>query len=133
MNYLLDTNTCIRFINGRAPNIRDRFLSVDRQDIAVSSITKAEMYFGSTKSQFPEISRSKQDRFLNGLTTISFDDAAADVYGPIRASLEKSGTPMGQLDTLIAAVAIAHNLILVTHNTREFARITSLRIEDWET
>jgi len=54
MKYLLDTNTCIRFMNGRAPNIRDRLLSVDDQDIAVISITKAEMYFGSTMSQFPE-------------------------------------------------------------------------------
>jgi tRNA(fMet)-specific endonuclease VapC len=54
------------------------------------------------------------------------------IYGPLRAALERSGTPVGQLDSLIAAIAITHNLILVTHNTREFARIPNLRLEDWE-
>jgi tRNA(fMet)-specific endonuclease VapC len=60
MKYLLDTNTCIRFINGRAPRIREHFLTVDRQDIVVSSITKAELFFGSAKSQTPEQSRANK-------------------------------------------------------------------------
>jgi tRNA(fMet)-specific endonuclease VapC len=132
MKYLLDTNTCIRFINGRAPRIREHFLALDRQDIVVSSITKAELYFGSAKSQTPEQSRAKQEAFLNGLNSIPFDDNAALIYGPLRAMLERSGTPIGQLDSLIAAIAITHSLILVTHNTREFARIPNLRLEDWE-
>lgn len=132
MRYLLDTNACIRYINGRAPKLRERFLTVGDGDIAVCSITKAELFYGSAKSQTPEISRAKQDRFLRRLVSLPFDDAAADIYGYLRLNLERQGTPIGRYDMLIASVALVHDLILVTHNVREFARITGLRIEDWE-
>ena len=68
MKYLLDTNTCIRYINGRAPNIRQKMLAVQDTDIAVCSVTKAEMYTGSRRSQFPQRSRAKQDAFFYVLT-----------------------------------------------------------------
>lgn len=132
MKYLLDTNTCIRFINGRAPNIRIRLSAQPLAIVAVSSITKAEMFYGSAKSQLPEKSLNQQLEFLQTLHSLPFDDLAASQYGPLRATLEKHGTPISANDMLIAAIALANDLILVTHNTAEFARIPGLKIEDWE-
>jgi tRNA(fMet)-specific endonuclease VapC len=132
MKYLLDTNTCIRFINGRAPKIRVRLLAINDTDIAISTIVQAEMYTGSAKSQSPEKSRAVQDEFFKQFTRLPFDETSAHIYGEIRAYLERRGTPIGGNDLLIAATAIAHNLILVTHNIREFERVPNLRLEDWE-
>jgi len=132
MKYLLDTNACIRYINGRSPELRARLSNTPRRDVAVSTITKAEMFYGSAKSQTPQRSREKQLEFLTTLITLSFDDMAAIAYGPMRAELERQGTPIGQYDMLIAAVALANSLILVTHNVSEFGRISGLVIEDWE-
>jgi tRNA(fMet)-specific endonuclease VapC len=133
MKYLLDTNTCIRFINGRSPAIRARMLTTDDAEIAISAIVQAEMYTGSAKSQTPQRSREIQEEFFQRFVTIPFDRQAARIYGDIRGQLEAQGTPIGGNDLLIAATAIAHDLILVTHNTREFGRVVGLKIEDWET
>jgi tRNA(fMet)-specific endonuclease VapC len=132
MKYLLDTNACIRYINGRSPELRAKLSSMPRRDVAVSTITKAEMFYGSAKSQAPQRSREIQIEFLTTLITLPFDDMAAIAYGPLRADLERNGTPIGQYDMLIAAVALANDLILVTHNVGEFGRIIGLKIEDWE-
>ena len=132
MKYLLDTNACIRYINGRAPRLRENFHSKAFSEIVVSSITKAEMYFGSQKSNSPERSRAEQDEFFRHIDSLPFDDAAAEEYGSIRAYLESRGTPIGPHDMLLAAAARAKGLTVVTHNTREFNRIPGLNIEDWE-
>ena len=132
MKYLLDTNACIRYINGRAPRLRTKLATIVRSEIAVSIISKAEMYYGSAKSQTPERSREKQVEFLQTIATLPFDEISAVEYGRLRRSLEVAGTPIGGNDMLIAASAIAHQLILVTHNVAEFARIPNLQMEDWE-
>jgi tRNA(fMet)-specific endonuclease VapC len=132
MKYLLDTNTCIHYINGRVPQIRERMRSILDSDIAISTVTKGEMYAGSAKSQTPQISRAKQDAFFIRFASLSFDEAAADEFGRIRAYLELAGTPIGPYDMQIAAIAVVHGLIIVTHNTKEFGRIPDLKIEDWE-
>jgi len=132
MKYLLDTNTCIRFISGRAPKLPLKFLEIDDADISVSAITKAELFYGSAKSQTPAVSRAKQDEFLSRFQSLVFDDIASDIYGAIRAKLEVRGTPIGQLDLLIASIALVHDLILVTHNVSEFSRVPGLKLEDWE-
>lgn len=132
MKYLLDTNTCIRFVNGRAPQIRERMGTVSDSDIAISTVTKGEMYAGSAKSQTPQRSRARQDAFFVRFASLPFDEAAADEFGRIRAHLELAGTPIGPYDMQIAAIAIVNNLILVTHNTKEFGRVSGLEIEDWE-
>lgn len=132
MRYLLDTNSCITYINGRSPQLRDFIDNQSYADIAVSAITKGEMYYGSAKSQTPERSRAKQDKFLRHFDSLPFDDAAAEEYGSIRVYLERRGTPIGRHDMLIAAIARANGLIVVTHNTREFERIPGLNVEDWE-
>lgn len=132
MKYLLDTNTCIRYINGRSSQIRAKLPTIPLADVAVSAITKAELFYGSAKSQTPQQSLQKQLEFLATIPSLPFEDAAASEYGQIRAKLEKLGTPIGSNDLLIAATALAHGLILVTHNTREFGRIPDLTLEDWE-
>ena len=90
MRFLLDTNTCIRYINGRAPRIRDNVDSKSYSDIVVSSITKGEMFYGSTKSQVPERSRAKQDDFLRHFESLPFDDDAADANMAAFAPILKS-------------------------------------------
>lgn len=132
MKYLLDTNTCIRYINGRSASIRAKLPTIPLVDVGVSIITKAEMYYGSAKSQTPQRSREKQREFLQTIQTVPFDESVALKYGDIRAYLSQQGTPIGGNDLLIAATALANNLILVTHNMREFSRVPNLRTEDWE-
>ena len=132
MKYLLDTNACIRYINGRAPRLRAKMATVARSEIAVSIISKAEMYYGSAKSQTPRRSREKQIEFLQTIATLPFDELSAVEYGGLRRNLEVVGTPIGGNDMLIAASAIAHQLILVTYNVTEFVRIPNLVLEDWE-
>jgi tRNA(fMet)-specific endonuclease VapC len=132
MRYLLDTNTCIRIINGRSQSARAKALTIPNHEVVICSIVRAELFYGSEKSQSPEASRRTQDLFLAPFPTLAFDDTAAHVYGQIRAGLEKAGTPIGPMDMQIAAIAVAHQLILVTHNQREFSRIKGLTLEDWE-
>ncbi len=88
MKYLLDTNTCIRYINGRSPKLRTKLSSTPRRDVVVSTITKAERFYGSAKSQTPQRSREKQIEFLETIVSLPFDDAATLVFGPLRAELE---------------------------------------------
>jgi tRNA(fMet)-specific endonuclease VapC len=132
MKYLLDTNTCIRYINGCAPQIRERMRRELDSDIAISTVSMGEMFYGSAKSANPSLSRAKQDAFFVRFTHLVYDFAAADEFGRIRTYLEKAGTPIGPYDMQITAVAVANGLVVVTHNTAEFKRISWLKIEDWE-
>jgi tRNA(fMet)-specific endonuclease VapC len=91
------------------------------------------MFAGAGKSNTPEKTLSKQREFFDQFVSLPFDDAVATIYGPMRAKLETAGTPIGALDMLIASIALANDLILVTHNTSEFSRIQGLKLEDWET
>ncbi|MEA5601602.1 type II toxin-antitoxin system tRNA(fMet)-specific endonuclease VapC [Nostoc sp. UHCC 0252] len=132
MRYLLDTNVCARYLNGRSLLIRERLRSTNVKDIAVCSVVKAELFYGAMRSNNPTRTLAKQQEFLNLFVSLPFDDSTALVYGRIRAELLASGTPIGPNDFQIAAIALTHNLILVTHNTREFSRVSGLAIEDWE-
>jgi tRNA(fMet)-specific endonuclease VapC len=132
MKYLLDTNVCIQYLNERSKSLTERLDSTPTSDIAVSAVVKAELYYGATKSNYGVKTLTRQERFLEEFTSLPFDDAAARVYGEIRTRLERAGTPIGAMDLLIAAIALANSLILVTHNTREFGRIAGLQVEDWQ-
>lgn len=132
MTFLLDTNTCIRYLNGRAPNVVTKIRATSPSDIVVCSVVKAEMFAGAAKSQHPASNLAKQQLFLDQFISLPFDDASAAIYGTIRAALEQAGTPIGPNDLLIAAIALANGAILVTHNAREFSRISGLTLEDWE-
>ena len=132
MKYLFDTNACIRYINGRAPNLRERIRTVSDTDIVISAVTKYEMTYGAARSEYPERSREKHAAFFSRFISLPFDDAAAEICGNIRAQLANAGTPIGPYDLQIAAIALVHNLIVVTHNTVEFGRVPGLQMEDWE-
>jgi tRNA(fMet)-specific endonuclease VapC len=122
----------MRYLNGRAPNVRTKVVATPLADLATSTVVVAELRYGSAKSSNPTKALAVQDQFLALIDLVPFDRLAADAYGNIRATLERQGTPIGANDMLIGVTALAHNLILVTHNTREFGRIVGLTIEDWE-
>ena len=93
---------------------------------------KAELFYGAKKSQNPERSLEKQLLFVSRFISLPFDDKAAEEYGHIRAHLERNGAPIGPNDLMIAAIALANEVVLVTNNVREFRRIDRLVIENWE-
>jgi tRNA(fMet)-specific endonuclease VapC len=95
-------------------------------------VVKAELYTGALKSQTPDKTLARQRAFTERFVSLPFDDAVVLVYARIRTALEQSGTPIGSNDLMIAAIALANGLTLITHNTREFGRIAGLQVEDWE-
>lgn len=132
MNYLLDTNACIRYLNAASEPLRKRIEAAGQGQLAVCSVVKAELLFGAVKSRKPEQTRGHQRGFVDRFVSLPFDDRAAEAYAGIRAVLEHQGTPIGANDLMIAAIALANDLTLVTHNVTEFSRVPELRIEDWE-
>jgi tRNA(fMet)-specific endonuclease VapC len=131
MKWMLDTDTCIALIKGKPPSVLKKLRGKSVGQVGISSITLGELAFGAAKSGRRDESRAALAEFLLALEIASFDGDAASSYGQLRASLEKRGTPIGPLDTLIGAHAAALDVVLVTHNTREFGRIDTLRLEDW--
>ena len=132
MKYLLDTNTCIRYLNGLSPEVFKGLDHTPETDVCVCSVVKFEPRYGALRSDFVEKTLAQQDKFLSRYLSLLFDDSAQAAASKIRADLTKAGTPIGPYDLLIAAIALTNDLILVTHNTREFNRVTGLKIEDWE-
>lgn len=132
MIYLLDTNTCIGYLTRRSSPIVNKLASLSPQDVALCDIVKAELYYGAYKGTRLESNLVLFREFFGLFVSLPFDSRAAEVHGRIRAGLEALGTPIGPYDLLIAAIALANNLTLVTHNTREFSRVLGLQIEDWE-
>ncbi len=132
MKYLLDTNVCVRYLAGRSRVLRTRLEATPPNQLTVCSVVKAELRYGAHKGQRTEATLQAQDIFLAQLHSLPFDDAAAENYGRIRALLERAGTPIGANDLLIAAIALANQQVLVTHNTAEFCRVPDLAVEDWE-
>jgi len=132
MHYLLDTNVCVVYLNGRSPSVRDRLLSTPADDMAVCSVVKAELFYGAFRSNNPTRTLERQQAFLARFVSLPFEDEAALLAGQMRARLASAGTPIGSYDLQIAAIALTNNLTLVTHNTREFKRVDELQIEDWE-
>lgn len=131
MNYLLDTNICIYIINKKPAAALKKVQSRQPGQIAISTITMAELEYGVARSRYPDRNRIALLEFLFPFTILDFDQKASMEYGRIRTSLESRGRPVGPMDLLLAAQAKAHNLILVTNNEKEFARIDGLRIENW--
>ncbi len=131
MMFLLDTNICIYLIKNKPEGLRRHLEPLRPGDVGISSITVAELRYGAAKSQAKEKNTAALDMFLAPFEIMQFDDRAADVYGAIRAGLEKNGTPVGPLDTLIAAQAISLAVTLVTNNMREFRRIPGLQCVNW--
>ncbi len=131
MKYLLDTNICIFVIRQKPAAVLARFLQQPPGDVGISSITLAELRYGADKSSRPGQNHAALDAFVAPLSVAAFDARAADVYGKVRADLERRGTPIGPLDTLIAAHAVCLDIALVTDNASEFSRVAGLKMENW--
>ena len=129
--FLLDTNMCIYLIKRQPAQTLVRLQSLDISTVGISSITLSELEYGVSKSSKSEQNKMALVEFLAPLEILPYDDAAAANYGPLRAFLESQGTPIGPLDTLIAAHALALGCTLVTNNVREFSRVPSLAVENW--
>ena len=130
--YLLDTNACIRILNGSSGPLVARLRRQAPTEIRISSVTRAELLYGARRSARVADNLRVLAAFFVPFLSLPFDDACAEQYGALRATLSAAGRPIGPNDLLIAATALAHDLTLVTHNLREFARVTGLKLEDWE-
>jgi tRNA(fMet)-specific endonuclease VapC len=130
VRYLLDANTVSYVIKGNFPRVRERLLKVPMAEVGISVITEAELRFGLARR--PEASKLKiaVEEFLLRVEILPWDSEAAQHYARVRAALEDEGEPVGNLDLMIAAQALAAEAELVTHD-RLFRRVKGLRIEDW--
>ena len=127
---LLDTNICIYIINTKPPAVLERFRQYRMGDIGLCSVVAAELAFGVAKSDSAR-NRQALEMFLAPLIILPFDTAAAWVYGDLRADLERRGTPIGSLDTMIAAHALSQQALLISNNTREFSKVPDLQLDNW--
>ena len=128
MKYLLDTNACIGVLTNRVTPLVERWTRTLPNQVRLCSVVKAELLFGAEKSARRELVQQRLQRFFSRFKSMPFDDAAAQTYGLLRAALEKGGQPIGPNDMLIAAIALANDLTLVTHNTAEFSRVPGLTV-----
>lgn len=128
--YVLDTNTLIYFFRGQG-TVAERLLATSPTEVAIPAISAYELEVGIAKSIQPAKRRRQFDELLRMVTVLPFDRATAAAAARVRAMLEKAGQPIGPLDTLIAGTALAHRATLVTHNTREFRRVSKLALIDW--
>jgi len=132
MKYLLDTNVCINFLRGRTSSLKARFITVPRSQKHLCPVVQAELHFGAYNSADPSAGLEIPRRFLVGFPVLPFDEGAAKKYGEIRALLTRQGNLIEPYDLQIAAIALAHDAVLVTHNIEEFGRVAGLEVEDWE-
>lgn len=131
MKFLLDTNICIYIIKNNPPLVLNKFKKLSPNDIAISSVTLAELRYGVEKSLHKEKNRHAFEEFILPLEIMPFDEFTTHFYGVLRAQLEKKGTLIGPLDMMIASHALSLELTLITNNTREFSRVPKLCLEDW--
>ena len=127
---MLDTNICIQIMNHAGNRMLAKLIEHEGE-MCISTVVAAELRFGAAKSAAKKKNQQMLAEFLAPLEVIPFDEDAAESFGDLRAVLEKSGRPIGPLDTLIAGHALSLNATLVTNNTREFQRVKGLRVENW--
>jgi tRNA(fMet)-specific endonuclease VapC len=132
MPFLLDTNVCIGILTGRSTKAVAKLRQLAPTEVRICSVVRAELQFGARNSSRVEANLSLLETFLSPFMSVAFDDSAANYYGRIRADLHRAGELIGPNDLLIAALALANDLVLVTHNVKEFGRVPGLRWQDWE-
>ena len=130
MKYLLDTNTLIYYFKGLG-NVKERLLVCQPSEIVLSSVVYYELQVGILKSTSPQKRIAQLAILKNQVSWVDFDEKSAEATAQIRVNLERMGKPIGSYDVQIAGMAMANDLILVTHNTGEFGRVSGLKLEDW--
>ena len=131
VRYLLDADTVSHLIRGGNSALETSFRSRDASGVAISSITRAELRFGVARRPEHEALAARVQTFLDGMPCIAWDRAAADSYGAVRSLLERKGRPIGNMDTMLAAHALAVGATLVTNNERHFRMVEGLAVENW--
>ena len=129
--YMLDTNICIYLIRSKSPELARKITDIPSDDVYISTITQAELEYGVAKSKNPVKNAEALTKLLSTLNVISYDTQAAELYGVIRADLERRGCIIGALDLLIASHAKSRGFTVITHNANEFNRVKGLNVEDW--
>jgi tRNA(fMet)-specific endonuclease VapC len=129
--YMLDTDISSYIIKKRDLAIRARLAKVPVSDVCISVITKAELLYGVARSSNKRVNRLAVDEFLTFVRVLPWDDEAAEHYAEIRAMLEASGAPIGNLDMMIAAHARSCRVAVVTNNERHFRKVQGLRVDNW--
>lgn len=132
MKYLLDTNICIYLIKRQYPEILSKLLRVGFDKIGISTITLAELEYGVANSNRSFEAQTALLEFILPFEILDFNYNAASFYGKIRKDLKDKGQPISDMDMLIASIAMANELIVVTNNEKEFKRISELKIENWK-
>jgi len=130
MIYMFDTDTVSFFVKDRPKTIRLKVAKHGKDKFCISAVTLAELLFGLKKNYSRQLDYWLHV-ILDKFEVITFDAVSASCYGEIRAELEKSGEPLDNMDILIAASALKTGAVLVTHNIRHFAKIKTLKVEDW--
>lgn len=130
MKYLLDTNTLIYYFKGLG-NVKERLLVCQPSEIVLSSVVYYELQVGILKSTSPQKRIAQLAILKNQVSWVDFDEKSAEATAQIRVELERMGKPIGSYDVQIAGMTMANDLILVTHNTGEFGRVSGLKLEDW--
>lgn len=131
MTFLPDTNACIVLLRQRHPQLTARWQATTASEVVLCSVVVYELRHGAERSSNPLREHVKLDEFLAPFVSLPFDDLCARRCAAIRRVLERTGSVIGPHDLQIAAIALNHDLTLVTHNTREFSRIPGLRLDDW--
>lgn len=131
MIYMLDTNICIYTMKKNPPEVFENLRKHSPDSVGISAITEAELRFGMSNSSRPEHNHRILDELLGPFQIVPFDTVAAAHYAEIRLHLKRQGTPIGNMDLLIAAHARSLPVVLVTNNMREFARVPELKVVSW--
>ena len=131
MTYLLDTNICIYLLNNRYPQLNQKLASMELDEVVLSSIVVSELRYGAENSSRKEENHETLNFFLSAFEVLDYNSKAADAYGRVRSSLKVAGTPIGAVDTFIAAHAVSENLTLVTNNVNQFEHVPDLKLENW--
>ena len=131
MLYLLDTDTCSYAIRGDSAALDARLAKEKPDALAISAVTRAELMFGLEKRGNPRALSRVVLGFLDRIAVMPWDTAAADHFARLRAALERGGTPIGVMDTIIAGHALALKATLVTNNLKHFQKVAALRVENW--
>ena len=128
---MLDTNICIYIIKNKPQSVKEKFQNFHIGELCISSITVSELMYGAYKSEYTEKNLKAIDSFLLPFEIVEYDYSAAVEYGRIRATLEKKGNVIGNMDMQIAGHALALGMTVVTNNTKEFERVEGLTLDNW--
>ena len=131
MTYLLDTDICVQYLRGSDADVRDRLSNLAPTDSWLCSVVKAELIFGAHNSKRVAANLRRLREFFVPFQSVEFDDRAAEQYGAVRAHLRREGSEIGKNDLMIASIALANDMTLVTGNLREYHRVPNLRVDEW--